>query len=189
VRCLALLFLLALIGCSSDIPSRVQPQEYAVYHAFLVDYLARHPPVADHLYTFNEVDGSAFFTGERQSRRPGPGSHCVPQQADDAFWKVNNKRYSLDSENQQWRTLRDGKAISVLTSAMQWPTVHTAIGFSRVFFNRDGRNAYFRANVGYCTLVNPPSPVAGCGGYSFIWHAIRAGDGWQFYPTACRAES
>jgi hypothetical protein len=181
VRHLAPLLFLALTGCSSGIPSHVQPEEYAIYHAFLMHYAAKNPSETEHLYTFNQVSGSTFLTGERQARRQGAYGKCITQEADDAFWKVNNKRYSLNQSNQQWRTLPGGKVIAVLANGGHWPIPRTTIGFSRVFFDRSGQDAYLHVSVGYCS--------SGCGGHGIIWHAVREGGGWRFTPTACGEES
>ena len=181
MRKLAIILLsLSVTGCRSHpFPSSVQPAELDVYHAYILHYAETHPRDVQQIYINQTASGGTFLVGDGGDPKGRQTyDECLTPKAHAAFLALHETQNSLgEVAASGWRTLADGRVLS-LTNAPSDPKVpQTSITFSRVFLAADGKNAYMNTVVNKCN--------GACGGASMIWHVIRDGYSWKFNPTKC----
>jgi hypothetical protein len=108
-----LVLLVFLAGCNrSGIPTSVRPDEYAVYHAYLLRYATKNPEQRDHLYVY-PITGEGVQLGEEERDYPAYLERCMPRRAILAFRKIgHHQMYPLDDTTLKgWRILPDSTSV------------------------------------------------------------------------------
>jgi hypothetical protein len=171
--------LVALTGCQPTVilmpavPSTVQPEEYDVYHALLVQSLRNHPEKVTLL-----VSQWAVPLASEPGQVEWLYGRCFPPKVESAFASIGSAFYPLgDGRGRAWLTVPDGRSFSIQPDGEPPKEPFREFVFSRVIFDKNHNEAYFNAEINHCDQS--------CGGNSMLWHAYRNRDQWILKATRC----